>query len=506
MAMVTLVNLNQIDIPLVAPYALDVLASALTDGGHDVAVLDLNLERDPRAAIDAHFRRRAPDLVGVSLRNTGDLYFPSLFDLPTHGSCLQSHAALIGAITAWISTDRIVAGGVGFSSNPARLLERFGLPYGVIGPGEVVMREIADAVDRGISLSGPLSGALGLRRLPSSPRVTVLDGTKDPLAPRVRRMFVDNRKYYDAGGLAGVRTSNGCAMSCSYCVEPLAKGKGYTRRTIEDVIDEIDQLLAAGIYDIHTCDSEFNMPIAHCKRVLAAIAARDYPSRLRFWAYCQPKPFDAELARLMAAARVAGINFGVDHTDPAMLRRMGKTWYTLEDIQRATHLCHDHGIAVNHELLFGYPGDTPDAMFRAIDATLALRARAAGIVLGLAVLPGTALARLYQQRMAAGEPLDGFHMADEPLTDPTYFLDPSFPMPQIFDRLRSHIGDEIRRVMLPQLQCSASDSNQLVGSERIKQDLLNGKRGAYWYHYPSRQQSRPATGLPRHAESARAAR
>lgn len=482
MAVVTVVNLNQIQVPRVAPYAIDVLASTLTEAGHDVAVLDLNLETDPIAAIAAHFRRRAPDLVGLSMRNTGDLFFPSVLHLPTHGSYLESHGQLIAAVKEWVPVDRIVVGGVGFSSNPARLLERFGLTCGVVGPGDVVFCEMANAIDQGLMVREALSA----RRLPVAPHLMLFGGTKDPLATRVKRAFVDNRRYYDTGGLAGVRTSNGCAMNCSYCVEPFAKGRTYVRRTIQDVTDEIDQLLAAGIHDIHTCDSEFNMPIEHAKRVLAAIVDRRYPRQLTFWAYCQPKPFDDEFARLLADANFVGVNFGIDHTDSSMLRLLGKTWYTVDDVWRSTRLCQEHGIAVSHEMLFGYPGDTPARMLKSIDTVMALDAHALGIVVGLAVLPGTALARLYEQRVARGDALDGFYIAGEPLLDPMFYVDPSFAIPQVFDRVRDHVGREIWRVMVPQLNSTAASSNQLVGSNRIKEDLENGKRGAYWYHYPSR--------------------
>ncbi len=496
MARVLLLNLNRIDVPLVAPYALDVLASTLTASGHDVELLDLNLEPDALGAVAAYGRRRVPDMVGVTLRNTGDLYFPSWFDQPTRGSYLESHAAIIDGLKCWMPANRIVIGGVGFSSNPIPLLQRFGLTCGVVGPGDAIVPRMAEAIDRRIDLAE----ALAPWRLPSPPELLLLGGTKGPLATGVRRRFVDNRRYYDEGGLAGVRTSNGCAMNCGYCVEPLAKGKGYLRRTVDDVVEEIDQLLAAGIFDIHTCDSEFNMPIDHAKQVLRAIAARSYPRRLRFWTYCQPKPFDAALAGLMAEANVAGVNFGIDHTDPAMLRRLGKTWYTLDDIQRATGLCHAHGIAVNHEFLFGYPADTPAAMFKAIDEVLALDAHAMGIVVGLAVLPGTGLARLFQERRAAGAPREGFYLAGEPLIDPMFFVDPSFDVPEIFERLRRHVGSEIRRVMMPHVNSTAADSNQLVGSQRVKEDLANGKRGAYWFHYPSREHATgPASPACRHA-------
>ena len=296
--------------------------------------------------------------MGLTLRNTGDLYFPSFLDQPARGSFLPEQGRLIAAIKDWVGADTVVVGGAGFSSNPERLLTRFGLKYGVVGPGESTIVEIADASDGGFrfssrQLASAREGAGSCSRL-DAPHAGCA-GTAD-----LRKQ----QKYYALSGLAGIRTSNGCGMRCSYCVEPFAKGDRYVRRAIENVVDEIDQLVEARIYDIHTCDSEFNMPLGFAKQVLGAIVERRYPRRLRLWAYCQPRPFDPEFADLLAAANCRGVNFGIDHTDATMLRRLGKTWYSQKDISDSARFCRERGIAVNHECLFGYPGDTPSRCSR----------------------------------------------------------------------------------------------------------------------------------------------
>lgn len=482
MANVTLVNLNQIAVPPVAPYAIDILGSALSVAGHGVEVLDLCGAEHPESRIAEYFGRSSPDIVGLTLRNTGDLYFPSFLDLSSRGSFLADHARLVAAIKQRVSAERIVMGGVGFSSNPRVLLSRFGLSHGIRGPGERALVDIADLFDQGASISEAVALCAGA--LPGA--VSMVDARRANLATKVRRTFVDNKGYYDRGGLAGVRTTNGCGMRCAYCIEPLAKGQSFVRRQVDDVLSEIDELLHAGVHDIHTCDSEFNMPIGFTKEVLRGIEARRYPSHLRFWAYCQPKPFDEEFADLLAAANVVGVNFGIDHTDASLLNLMGKRWYTKHDIANSARMCIERGIAVNHECLFGWPGDNPELMLAALDTVMGFGGWAVGVALGLAVLPGTELARVYEGRLRRKEPLDGFYLSGEPLTDPAFFLDPSFHVPQVFDLLKVHVGSEIRRVMIPALNSTATQNNQLVGSERIKRDLEHGRRGAYWYSYPSR--------------------
>lgn len=474
-ASVTLVNLNLVRIPAIAPYALDVLGTALEDAGHGVTVLDLTRAEDPMAAIAAHFASGPPDLVALSMRNNFDVYFPSYGKDESDGSFVPSHARVIAAIRAFVPPERIVIGGVGFSTAPFGFLERFDLRYGVRGPGDALIARLADARAAGTELD-----AVAWPREVRGRRV-LFEGRGSSLVRRVRRTFVDNRWYYEYGGLGAVRSTNGCAMRCSYCVEPYAKGKRYGRGAVDDVLHEIDQLVAMGIYDVQTADSEFNMPFQHAKSLLRGLLDRGHRN-LRLWVYGQPKPWDEEFTELLAKVGVPGVNIGTDHTDPEMLRTIGK-WYSPEDVVRMSELCNANGIAVMHELLHGAPGDTPEKMFRAIDFLRALEPRVIGVTIGLGVLEGTPLGDLLVARLGTGDRA-GFHFRGEPFVDPVYYVDPSFVIPRVYEDLARFVGTDIDRIMIPRAASAGDTDNQLVNSSRIE-DLVvkRQKKGAYWYHY-----------------------
>lgn len=471
---VVLVNLNLIKVPAIAPYALDVLGSALEAAGHEVDILDLCPSRDPISSIHEYFSAQDPDLVGFSMRNACDLYFPSLFDLRDKGSFLESHQKVIDVVTTYVSPERIIIGGAGFSVNPTAFLKRLGLKYGVKGPGEAALCRIVDQMSN-----------RSLRELAGGAETWVFKGGGQS-AGRVQRRFINNEWYYEYGGQGAIRNTSGCSMHCSYCAEPVAIGNRYSRTALENVIGEIDQLVARGIKDIHSADSEFNMPLAHVKALLRAIIARRYGKDVRFWTYCQPRPFDEEFAKLLAAAGVAGVNFGTDHTDPNVLVRLGK-WYTLSDAALATRMCEDNGIAVMHELLFGYPGDTPDKMFRAIEDVHRLQPRVIGVTIGLGVFPDTPLGASLGQATASDMTHRGFYCAGEPMVDPTFYVDPAFPIPSVFEDLDRKFGANGKHIMLPTMNSTASSNNQLVNSERVRYQLLTEKRkGPPWYHFPDR--------------------
>ncbi|HVH47500.1 MAG TPA: radical SAM protein [Labilithrix sp.] len=478
-ANVTLVNLNLVRVPAIAPYALDVLGTSLEDAGHSVQILDLTRTDAPFQAIAVHFALDEPDVVALTMRNNFDIYFPSYGNVEADGSFLSSHARVIEKIAEYVPRERIVIGGVGFSTAPHALLERFNLGVGVRGPGDEVLSDIASAMVAGVALDSlPYPKEIRGKRI-------VFDGRKAPIQRRVRRTYVDNKWYYEYGGLGNIRTSNGCSMRCSYCAEPYAKNAAFTKGAIDDAIFELDQLVEMGIFDVQTADSEFNMPFNHSKAVLRAMIERGYPRELRLWAYGQPSPWDTEYAGLLAKAGVPGVNLGTDHTDPEMLEALHK-WFGPDDIVKTTRLCHDNGIAVMHELLFGYPGDTPDKMFRAIEFLLKLEPRVIGVTIGMGVLEGTPLGDSLQQRIARGADLSGFYFKGQPFVDPTYYVDPSFEIPEIYEQLNRFVGTELHRVMIPKWGQSGDSDNQLVNSKRVAAQLLEQKKkGAYWFHYGS---------------------
>ncbi len=290
---------------------------------------------------------------------------------------------------------------------PYAAMEYFNVPYGVKGPGEIILCALANALANGRSpdsIAGLLlyDGKTVHAAAAAGPPVAGATLGRHVQARYTRRsgtpFRIDNRTYYDRGGLGNVLTKNGCPFACNHCIEPDAKGTVIARRTVDAVVDELESLVAQGIYDIHTTDSEFNLAIDHSKAILREIIARkrrsESPLRnLRLWIYAHPLPFDEELADLLALAGCKGACISAEHVCREHLAvwaaprgRVGLV-YTLVDVQRVAKFLSDRNIMVTTELLLGLPGETIDTVKAAIDATLALPTTVVGYTLGLQVFP-----------------------------------------------------------------------------------------------------------------------
>ena len=408
-ALVTLVNPNKVK-PGVTPYALDVLSTHLEQACFDVEVVDLTFKGEVwKDVVRDYFSSREPILVGFTIRNTETV------QPQEQRVFLEEHLEIIKEIKQFTQAP-IIAGGAGFSSMPHALLEYLDIPYGVKGPGELILCNLAQTIVRNKSPK-------------DIPGLLIYDGQNVEEVPersdKPQKRFstrkleigndgivymrrsgvpwkVDNQEYYRNGGLGNFLATNGCPLNCAHCSEPDAKGRNISKRTASSVVDELELLTGQGIYDIHSADSEFNLEIDHSKKILKEIIARKGKNsssplhNLCLWLYCQPMPFDEEFAVLLSEAGCKGVCVGTDHTCQELLdswktTQSGRCFYTFDDVKRTNQLLQQNNILVTNEIILGMPGETIETLRKCIDDSLALNSTVVGYTLGLKVFPYTPL-------------------------------------------------------------------------------------------------------------------
>jgi hypothetical protein len=457
---VALVNTNQIK-PPIAPIGLDYLAEALNAAGHEVRILDLCWADDCELAIAEFFDRESFGLVGVTLRNTDDCAFTS------RESFLAPFAEMVAAVRRHAEA-LIALGGVGFSVMPERVLDLSEADIGVWGDGEFALVTLATRLEEKQAWQDVPN--LIWRRDGEWQRNRPSSSSLKDLPPMSRR-WVDNQRYFREGGQAGFETKRGCPRHCIYCADPVAKGEKTRTRAAKDIVDELECLLEQDIDHFHTCDSEFNVPEWHALAVCEEIVGRKLGDRLRWYAYCSPAPFSAELTGLMRRAGCVGVNFGVDNGDERMLRRL-KRGFTPQDILSAAHWCEEAGMAVMFDLLLGAPGETQGSLRRTIELMKEAAPDRVGVALGVRVYPGTALAKLVTQG-ALGAGLEG---GDDP-SEPLFFMEPGVA-PFASGLLDELIGDDARFLFFDP---SRPERNyNYNANQRLQDAIQEGYRGAYW--------------------------
>ena len=457
---IALINTNRMQ-PPVAPIALDYLAEALHAGGHVVKLLDLCWEKDPASAIRRFFKKANFSLIGMTLRNTDDCAYTS------RQSFLSGFVDLVKSVREK-SGAPIVLGGVGFSVMPEQILTLSKADFGIWGEGEFALPQLATRLEKKQSLQD-LPNLIWRRGDAWQRNPPVWNSPAD--LPAMSRKWVDNQRYFKMGGQAGFETKRGCSGRCIYCADPVAKGNRVGLRPPAAVADELEQLVGQGIDVLHTCDGEFNVPEKHALEICHELERRGLGSRIRWYAYCSPAQFSRKLAKAMHTAGCVGIDFGADHANEAMLRRLGRDFRPV-DIKNVTRWTKEEGMAVMLDLLLGSPGETKEGIEQTVELVKQADPDRAGVSLGVRVYPGTPLAAL----VLSGENSKGLSGGKNAF-DPIFYLEPRIA-PFVFDWLNELIGDDKRFLFFDPSR--PRQNYNYNSNQRLVEAIQKGYRGAFW--------------------------
>jgi radical SAM superfamily enzyme YgiQ (UPF0313 family) len=173
----------------------------------------------------------------------------------------------------------------------------------------------------------------------------------------------------------------------------------------------------------------------------------------------------------MRDAGCVGVNFGADHGDEAMLRRLGRG-FTPDDILNASHSCRSADMAVMLDLLLGSPGETRESLVRTIELMKRAGPERVGVSLGVRVYPGTELADL----VTTARNREGLVGSEDPM-DPLFFLEPQVA-PFVFDLLDELVGDDRRFLFFDPSR--PKQNYNYNANQRLVDAIGEGYRGAYW--------------------------
>ncbi len=270
---------------------------------------------------------------------------------------------------------RVVAGG----PDPVQYLDEYldaGVEVVVIGEGERTLTELMEHLrDNGwvwnfaaLQQVRGIAFRLDGRLVRTEPRLLIRPLDQIPWPARERR---DLDRYFQAwrarhGETAlSVVTSRGCPYHCSWCSKQVY-GDTFRRRSVDDVIDEVQQLRATFAPDqIWFADDMFTINrrwvLDFCRRMVERDAV------VPFYVIGRPETLDpllcAELRRAGCYRVYVSAESGAQH----VLDRMKKE-SSVDDIYRAARLLRAAGIELGVFVMLGYPGETRED----VDRTLAM--------------------------------------------------------------------------------------------------------------------------------------
>ena len=240
-----------------------------------------------------------------------------------------------------------------------------------------------------------------------------------------RRDLFAGKPYFE---LSCVETGRGCPLHCSFCSIAAATASTFLPRPIESIVAELETL---GNRTVFFVDDNF---VSNHKRA-RELCRELIPLGLKWVGQgTLTMARDERLLALMAESGCVGMLIGFESLDPRTLLAMRKKVNTvLGEYPALIERIHAHGISIYGTFIFGYDVETPADGMRTVDAAIRL-----GLGIGafnhLLPFPGTPL---YEELLAEGR-----------LTEPEWWLSPTYRYGDIAFRPRTMSGDELHELCL----------------------------------------------------------
>jgi anaerobic magnesium-protoporphyrin IX monomethyl ester cyclase len=148
-------------------------------------------------------------------------------------------------------------------------------------------------------------------------------------------------------------SGRGCTNKCSFCYRI---EKGLRARNVQNVIAEMKELYYRfGINYAFFLDELF---VFSKKRVYEfANALKKNNLNINYNVNARCDIFDIEIAQILKESGCLFVNAGFETTSDAVLKTMKKNC-TVEQNHKTAQACHDVGLGIGLNLLFGFPKDT----------------------------------------------------------------------------------------------------------------------------------------------------
>ncbi|MBN1295184.1 radical SAM protein [bacterium] len=151
---------------------------------------------------------------------------------------------------------------------------------------------------------------------------------------------------------ATILTDFGCPFNCDFCA---INRLGFKKRTVDNVIRELDFIKALGFKDLYFDDQTFGADRKRTERLLEAMIERKY--RMGFICFTRADVVDRDMLKLMRRAGCHTVVFGVEAVGDESLK-CAKKELSLATVREAIGWCRMLQIRTVGTFIVGLPGMT----------------------------------------------------------------------------------------------------------------------------------------------------
>ena len=162
--------------------------------------------------------------------------------------------------------------------------------------------------------------------------------------------------------VAQMITTRGCPFLCTFCAASLNMGKKVRRRSVKNIIQEIETLLLLGADEIHIMDDNFTLHREHVINLCQEIVNRGIKTQ-----FCMPNGvrldlLDEEMLVWMKRAGWYHLGFGVEVGSDEALKNIKKNLSMAKISEKIRLIKKVGGMTVTGFFILGLPHDTRESM------------------------------------------------------------------------------------------------------------------------------------------------
>lgn len=337
------------------PLGLGYIASVLLKFGHEVDVLDININSYSRNKVHGYLKQKCNefDIIGISGMITTYGYIKWLADI------LKTYAPAIP----------LIVGGTVASPIPEFVLRKTKIDIVCVGEGEVTFKELADALEK----KNDISSVCGIyykqsEEILKTPKRELIRNLDDIPFPqwglfRMKKYIRNNYLVNCPVNSINIIAGRGCPYLCTFCYRNFGRTSRF--RSIENVISEIEILMKE--YKIKHFDFQDEL-FTQNNNYVKAFCENLLKRNLRITWRClgRVNMADYNLFKLMKEAGCHWLGFGIESGSPRMLNEMSKN-INLDQAKRAITLGRKAGLHITGTFIIGMPGETKETVQETID-------------------------------------------------------------------------------------------------------------------------------------------
>lgn len=172
--------------------------------------------------------------------------------------------------------------------------------------------------------------------------------------------------------IAPIMLTRGCPYSCTFCAASLVSGKKIRKRSIPNVLAEIQLLYNQhGIREFHIIDDNFTQDISYAKEFLKKLKDLDLDISWAVPNGVRMDTLDEEILMLMKETGLYLISLGIESGSDKVLRNM-KKGTTIAKIRECVKMINKSDIDIAGFFILGFPGETEQTIRDSVRLSLEL--------------------------------------------------------------------------------------------------------------------------------------